>query len=83
MVAAGPARWDAVVTALPFAFDFDSELRRGMAEARIPARKRRGAVGVNHFHADTCLFYAGVLVTLSVWLLVRRFTGSSMEFIGM
>jgi hypothetical protein len=61
-----------VIDPFPLALDLDATLRRWMAEANSSNTTMRTEASL----------YAGVSVTASVWLLVRRFTGLSDEFIG-
>src|SRR5437016_2731711 len=48
--------WDAIVGTLPFAFDFDAVLRRGMTEPEIDSRKRALADFGQHVHVNARLF---------------------------
>src|SRR6266850_7411399 len=48
--------WNAIVRTLPFPFDLDARLRRGMTEPEIDARKRALADFWQHVHVNARLF---------------------------
>ena len=71
-----------IIAALPFAFDFDSVLRRGMTEAEIDPRQRIGSLLLQRNHLHRRLFIGGSVRGAIDAAPVSRLTGCSIEFSG-